>query len=343
MKLLACLILSACAFGVRAEINVGSSLAWLTVESPEIAIVSIVGRKADQDEGNWRAYEFKQVQALKGKPPLTGVLKVFLGEAELKHKHGEGDLSPPGEKDEFLVFWDKDGKISESIDLAFPPKQGAAGRGVAFDLDFKVIGTRQAILTVADEFAKAELCEALPLHVPADAEAYKALWSGSACFLKIPVSALKWHWPEGAADGKFYAKQLPANFSAEIPKEWDGAFKFKEQENVLLEMKAYPGTSFVLGDKVLIYAAYHPMSSGCSLVAYDLEKKAERWKTHLQGLGPIAHSKYHNAVHLEMLGALASTGYICVFGQESAGRYIEVVDLKTGKSIYNRKLADSEK
>lgn len=82
-------------------------------------------------------------------------------------------------------------------------------------------------------------------------------------------------------------------------------------------------------DGVLYYTDFSPHSCGCSVVAFDLTAKKELWKTTLKGVGSIDHSKYFNAVRLEVLDDDA----VAVFGKESLGRYYEVVDRGTGKTV----------
>ena len=92
--------------------------------------------------------------------------------------------------------------------------------------------------------------------------------------------------------------------------------------------EGHKGTVFAVGDGVLYYADFGPITSGCAVVAYDLKAKKQLWKAGLKGLGPIGHSRYSNAVNLGL-----DKQAVCVRGRESAGRYIEYVDLKTGKTV----------
>jgi opacity protein-like surface antigen len=92
--------------------------------------------------------------------------------------------------------------------------------------------------------------------------------------------------------------------------------------------KAHLGTPFLIRDRVLYYADYDPISDGCTVVAYDLTNKKQLWKTQLQALGGVDHSKYRNAVEMDFDGDA-----LRVFGNESAGRYVEYVDLKEGKTV----------
>jgi hypothetical protein len=80
---------------------------------------------------------------------------------------------------------------------------------------------------------------------------------------------------------------------------------------------------------VLYRAEFNPHASGCAVVAYDLKTREHLWRSELKGLGPVDHSKYFNAVRVEPVGEAA----LAVYGKESAGRYVEVVSLKTGRTL----------
>jgi hypothetical protein len=92
------------------------------------------------------------------------------------------------------------------------------------------------------------------------------------------------------------------------------------------------GSVFALSGDVLAYADFGPGRSGCSVIAYDLKQKKQLWKTDLKGLGSIPHSRYANSVNLEFI----DNATVRVFGNESAGQYLEIVDLKTGKTVGHR-------
>jgi hypothetical protein len=92
--------------------------------------------------------------------------------------------------------------------------------------------------------------------------------------------------------------------------------------------EVHPNTVFTrLGD-VLYLADYHPIASGCAVVAYDLKARRPLWRTHLQGIGPVKHSKYRNRVRIETDGRM-----LIVRGDESSGRYVEVLDVKSGRTV----------
>jgi outer membrane protein assembly factor BamB len=88
----------------------------------------------------------------------------------------------------------------------------------------------------------------------------------------------------------------------------------------------------IVGDR-LYYADYSTSSSGGAVVAVDLATGKTLWREPLQALGPIEHSKYFNRLNLA-----ADEAAVRVTGNESAGRYIEVKDAATGRTIANRQL-----
>ena len=92
-------------------------------------------------------------------------------------------------------------------------------------------------------------------------------------------------------------------------------------------------TVFRSSGDVVVYADYMPTRTGCTLVAFDLKKQKQLWKTDLKGLGPVAHTGYSNAVNLEIINNEA----VRVFGNEAAGQYVEFVDLNTGKTVGHRR------
>jgi hypothetical protein len=82
-------------------------------------------------------------------------------------------------------------------------------------------------------------------------------------------------------------------------------------------------------DGAVFRADYDQITSGCTIVAVNLKAGKELWKATLQGLGPIDHSKYRNRVWMEPV----DDSVFAVYGHESAGRYVELVDWKTGKTF----------
>jgi hypothetical protein len=89
------------------------------------------------------------------------------------------------------------------------------------------------------------------------------------------------------------------------------------------------------GDLVLV-AEFSPISTGCSISAYDLRSGERAWHTDLEGLGPIDHSKYSNRVRMEAIDRV-----LVVRGWESAGRYVECLSVADGRKLSNEKLGQA--
>ena len=140
-----------------------------------------------------------------------------------------------------------------------------------------------------------------------------------------------WSWSEERATPEGAAKQLPARYAAEVERQgtWgEATIRLLKDGNIVHHFAGHFRTVFAVRDDVLYYADFGPSSSGCAVVAYDLRKQKRLWRAPLKGLGGVDHSKYRNAVNLSL-----EKYAVCVRGQESAGNYIEFVDLKSGKTV----------
>ncbi|HJL18910.1 MAG TPA: hypothetical protein RMH99_24820, partial [Sandaracinaceae bacterium LLY-WYZ-13_1] len=93
------------------------------------------------------------------------------------------------------------------------------------------------------------------------------------------------------------------------------------------------GGALTIVDDRLIVARWHPIASGTWVYAYDLESGRELWRRGLWGVGPVTHSRYRNHVRLARRGE-----HLVVFGDETAGRYVEVLQATTGRVLGHRRL-----
>jgi outer membrane protein assembly factor BamB len=86
-----------------------------------------------------------------------------------------------------------------------------------------------------------------------------------------------------------------------------------------------------------VFVAHHShIASGCGLYALDADTGEVVWHSQLRGLGPVSHSKYRNRVQIRIDG-----DRIAVYGWESSGRYVEIVDAATGKTLSNSQPAEA--
>lgn len=93
------------------------------------------------------------------------------------------------------------------------------------------------------------------------------------------------------------------------------------------------GNVFTRWKDTLFVANYCRIATGCKVVAIELATGKELWTTELTGIGPTAHSKYKNSVNIETDGEK-----IIIYGNESHGKYVEHLDIKSGKMLLNKKL-----
>ena len=94
------------------------------------------------------------------------------------------------------------------------------------------------------------------------------------------------------------------------------------------------GKATLLAGGGRLYAAlYSGSATGCEVIALDAASGSLLWRTSLRGLGPLHHSKYRNRVQLYF-----NEGWPVVFGDEAAGRYVEALEPKDGRTIYNQRV-----
>jgi outer membrane protein assembly factor BamB len=120
---------------------------------------------------------------------------------------------------------------------------------------------------------------------------------------------------------------------------WEGEFKFAKKDGPKITIRGhYYSVAIVRGD-ALYFADYDMISSGCTVVAYDLTTGKKAWAKPLEGIGPVSHSKYRNRVAMAVEQHPTAKGdfALVVTGWETAGAYVEVIDLGTGKQLANKK------
>ena len=99
-----------------------------------------------------------------------------------------------------------------------------------------------------------------------------------------------------------------------------------------------PSGFFVDSNGVVYHAEFSPAATGCTVMAYDLKGRKLLWQNRLEGLGPVEHSKYRNVVRFERV----NDEVIAIYGKETVGRYIEIVDMKTGKTVGHKVFTKEE-
>jgi hypothetical protein len=145
----------------------------------------------------------------------------------------------------------------------------------------------------------------------------------------------KWDWQAEKATVLHSVLNFQGDYQIEVVKRpnsfGDLTVRFTKDGKDALTLKGHYATAFVGKGTILYYTEHDVATTGCALVAFDLAKGKELWKTKLMALGPIAHFGYRNHVALEVVGDAAK-----VLGNETAGQYVEFVNLKTGKTVGHR-------
>ncbi|HKB02715.1 MAG TPA: hypothetical protein VKD90_10875 [Gemmataceae bacterium] len=151
-----------------------------------------------------------------------------------------------------------------------------------------------------------------------------------------------WRAPESGDDFRRCLAHELNDYQLEVVRKkegrWEVTIRVLDGGKELYAWDGHLDSVFFARGDVLYHADYGPISSGCAVVAFDLKAKKQLWKTSLKGLGPIHHSKYRNQVRMDRINGEV----FAVYGRESAGRYVEILDLKTGKTVGHKVFKDDE-
>jgi len=91
-------------------------------------------------------------------------------------------------------------------------------------------------------------------------------------------------------------------------------------------------------EDILYFAHFSPADCGCKVAAYDMSNGKQLWATDLKGVGDFDHSLWGNSVNIHL-----DEGVVYIAGEESSGKYLEVLDRRTGKTIAHRIFPKSNK
>jgi hypothetical protein len=171
--------------------------------------------------------------------------------------------------------------------------------------------------------------------------------------VRVPEAAKHWVWAEDQEALNERAMRLFPELqvavivtpTTSVSQRWpeDRTLELTEGGKVLLRVgvwelgRAGGGASAMTGlardENLVLVAEFSPISTGCSISAYDLRSGEKVWQKALEGLGPIDHSKYSNRVQMEVIDRV-----LVVRGWEAAGRYIECLSVSDGRKLSNEKL-----
>jgi hypothetical protein len=159
------------------------------------------------------------------------------------------------------------------------------------------------------------------------------------------IESISWRWPKEEPNLFSSILDVPINTPYEValirrkrasvlPERGDAhpfEVRILRDRGLLFEAPAEASTVFKLVGNLLYYAEFSGMTFGCKVIAFDLDSKKQLWKTDLKAVGPIGHSIYSNRVSLKLEG-----GVLKVQGWETKGKYIEYLDVATGRTVAHR-------
>lgn len=196
-----------------------------------------------------------------------------------------------------------------------------------------------------------------PVEAPEDvsAEAVEEAGQGAARLPEPPAQALSappWRWvhhgPDAIRRGAHERRVLqlgPDEVRLDIsvnPERMVLSRRRVADEQVRWEHVISPAPFVGMGElmrmetargPLIVAALYSRIATGCRLVGLDEETGAVRWSVQLKGLGDVSHSKYRNDVRLDVV-----RGQIVAYGAEASGRYVEVVEPMTGRTLLNTRV-----
>ena len=158
----------------------------------------------------------------------------------------------------------------------------------------------------------------------------------SADYQKI-ADTTKWKWDDKTATLAHSVSLTQSTDEIKVePKDarFDAKVTFSKNGEKRFTLAAHEHTVFRIVGDTLVFAHFSPVSNGAELIAFDLKTGKQLWDTKLRGIGLVMHFSYRNRVNMEI-----SNGTVTVFGNESFGKYVEIVDMKTGKTIGHKKFA----
>ena len=146
------------------------------------------------------------------------------------------------------------------------------------------------------------------------------------------ADATEWKWSDAATlighSAILRGSTYDVRMEVKVARRSGVKVTFAKDEKDAFVLNGHENTVFrVVGD-TLVYTLYHQGASGAAVVAVDLKSGKELWKTELKGIGPVSHFKYRNLLNVE-----ASRDTVTVFGNESLGKYVEILDTKSGKTV----------
>jgi hypothetical protein len=153
------------------------------------------------------------------------------------------------------------------------------------------------------------------------------------------AQGLPWTWSDEKAFLSYSLSRRPHGYMLETTETRvvdRVILSVRKSKMLQLTFEAHVATVFTWSGDTLYLTDFSYRSSGCAVVAFDLKTGRQVWKQQLKGRGPFPLVKsYRNEVNIETDGKA-----VTIWGNESAGRYVEILDAKTGKMVGHKVFGD---
>lgn len=156
------------------------------------------------------------------------------------------------------------------------------------------------------------------------------------------ADAIPWQWHEEAGPaGRAFSVSVEGGASVDVARGRDGKVmglrKYGASGGEIWAVQLLAPTArnvaFLVHDGTLYIALYTESATGAEIAAVDTKTGHLLFRTPLRAPAPPPHSKLRNRVQLRFVDP-----WVVAFGDESAGRYIEALDAKTGEIVSSHKL-----
>ena len=122
------------------------------------------------------------------------------------------------------------------------------------------------------------------------------------------------------------------------PGQLDFVFSVRQGRKNLYKWTGHERSVFAVRLGILYRASFDQMGEGGTIIAIDLLKGVELWREKLVAAG----YKDYPTPGLESMTIEANDDVVIITGVETAGHYLEFKDVKTGKTIANRRFTKAE-
>jgi len=152
----------------------------------------------------------------------------------------------------------------------------------------------------------------------------------------MEAEGIIWKWDETKLENtaKFNGFQLVYKYDGTT---YTGIIELKDTsgniKNVWKRSVVYADSAFLLiEDNILFICLFSSSATGCYVLALNTSLWEIIWERQTPGLGSIGHSRYKNKVQMQMI-----ENNLCVFGWESGGKYVDILDPTNGELVINKK------